>query len=106
MDVLWRFHSSVSELDSKWLNDFSAQFTDKSLDKFSVEDLGMLRRKVWEKEGSDPTKWNVPTLWRGEDGKFRDDDLVRILTEATDDPAGAFRARGAFAHLLSSCLLY
>jgi hypothetical protein len=31
---------------------------------------------------------------RGPDGKFSDDDLANILHNATESPAGAYRARG------------
>lgn len=33
-------------------------------------------------------------LKRSADGKFSDDDLATILQDATESPAGAFRARG------------
>ena len=34
------------------------------------------------------------SLQRGPDGKFSDDDLARILQQATEKPASAYRARG------------
>lgn len=44
--------------------------------------------------GDDPRKWNIPGLRRGRDGRFSDDDLARVLTNAISEPAGAFRANG------------
>jgi hypothetical protein len=42
--------------------------------------------------------WN-DSLTRGEDGRFSDDDLARMLLDATATPGGAWRARGAPAVL-------
>jgi hypothetical protein len=49
-------------------------------------------------------------LKRQGDGSFRDEDLAKILHDATEDPAGAFRARGTpgtttVLLYLSSCSL-
>ncbi len=33
-------------------------------------------------------------LKRGPDGKFSDDDIARVLHNAVENPAGAYRARG------------
>jgi linoleate 10R-lipoxygenase len=38
--------------------------------------------------------WTFANLERDEDGKFNDGDLARILMDATEHHAGAFRARG------------
>jgi hypothetical protein len=40
----------------------------------------------------DTYAWNY-SITR-EDGRFRDDDLARILQNATEAPAGAYKARG------------
>ena len=40
----------------------------------------------------DPHKRPFAKLERGSDGKFSDDDLVKILMEAVEDPAGSFGA--------------
>jgi hypothetical protein len=34
-------------------------------------------------------------LKRNEDGRFSDKDLAKIIYEATEEPAGEFRARGS-----------
>lgn len=41
-----------------------------------------------------PTEWMIPGITKGQDQKYSDDDLARILQNATAEPAGAFRARG------------
>ncbi|KAF5338872.1 hypothetical protein D9611_008746 [Ephemerocybe angulata] len=40
---------------------------------------------------------NFGGLTRGANGKFSDDDIARILQDATEDPAGQYRARGTAA---------
>lgn len=48
-----------------------------------------------KKGGGDPLKWEIPGLKRNPTTHmFADDDLARVITEAIDAPAGAFRARG------------
>lgn len=50
----------------------------------------------WLKENLDtdkPETWTFDKLKRGADGRFRDVDLVNILTAATDTVSGAFGAR-------------
>ena len=47
----------------------------------------------WEKSlPDDPITRPFAHLQRGEDGKFNDDSLVQILTEAIEDCAGSFGA--------------
>lgn len=36
----------------------------------------------------DPSQRNFGGIERGEDGRFRDEDLVKILKESIEDPAG------------------
>ncbi|KAJ7079447.1 heme peroxidase [Mycena belliarum] len=47
----------------------------------------------------DPRARTFGGLIRGEDGRFADDALARVLQDATASPAGAFRARGTPAAL-------
>ncbi len=35
-----------------------------------------------------------PSLKRGSDGRFKDEDLAKLLQDATSNRAGAFKARG------------
>lgn len=47
-----------------------------------------------QKAGPDPRKWETTGLKRdATSGRFNDDDLTRVLTEATDEVAGAFGAK-------------
>ncbi|KAI5926181.1 heme peroxidase [Camillea tinctor] len=95
-NLLYRFHSIISQRDEKWLNDFLASLfpgTTKKLDELTPQELlqGLLR---WEQNiNPDPSKREFDGLKRGPDGKFKDEDLVRIMTESMEAPAGLFGPR-------------
>lgn len=92
-NLLYRFHSIISQRDEKWLNDFLASLfpgTKKKLDELTPQELlqGLLR---WEQNiHPDPSKRTFDGLKRGADGKFKDEDLVRIMTNAMESPAGMY----------------
>lgn len=53
-------------------------------------------KKVGEEERAlpkDVRQWNVPGLKRQADGKFDDDELAKILLDATEEVAGSFGAQ-------------
>ncbi|EEH21749.1 hypothetical protein PABG_03965 [Paracoccidioides brasiliensis Pb03] len=92
-NLLYRFHSCISQRDEVWLDDFFGEIfksTGKSIDELSLKDglqaLGRFESMI----PKDPSKRNFGGIERGEDGKFRDEDLVRILKESMEDPAGSF----------------
>ncbi|GAA5987999.1 hypothetical protein JCM10908_002020 [Rhodotorula pacifica] len=65
-------------------------------------------RKVWDgmnKElGDDPRKFTFGGFKRtGKDGTgpFRDEDIIKTLTNGTEWVAGAFKARGKFSFMLN-----
>jgi hypothetical protein len=62
-NLLYRFHSAISEL-FQGLVEF-----EKTLPK-------------------DPSKREFGGIERGPDGKFKDEDLVKIMKESIEDPAG------------------
>jgi hypothetical protein len=45
-------------------------------------------RSLGDKAPKDPGEWAFGGLKRGEDGSFKDEDLVRLMQEATDNVAG------------------
>lgn len=61
------------------------------------QDLGIIIEDLKSKMGADdkPHTWTFGDLKRDpETGYFDDDELVKILQEATDEVAGSFGARG------------
>ncbi|EQL31703.1 hypothetical protein RJZ56_006768 [Blastomyces dermatitidis] len=92
-NLLYRFHSCISLGDEKWLDEFFGEIfksTGKPLEELTLKD-GM--RAIAQFESlipMDPSQRNFGGIERGEDGRFRDEDLVRLLKASIDDPAGAF----------------
>ncbi|GAA5936600.1 peroxidase/cytochrome P450 family protein [Sporobolomyces koalae] len=96
-DLLYRWHACVSQKDTKWVEDLIRKYTKTPFDQMTPEDYGRIYRGLAGEMGSDVKKWTFGGLKRsGKDGagRFSDDDLVRVLTEGTEEVAGAFKARG------------
>ncbi|QSS58355.1 hypothetical protein I7I51_07779 [Histoplasma capsulatum] len=92
-NLLYRFHSCTSLGDEKWLNDYVAgifKSTGKSLEELTLKDGMQAIARFETLIPKDPSQRNFGGIKRGEDGRFRDEDLVRILRASIEDPAGAF----------------
>ncbi|KAH0432490.1 linoleate diol synthase [Colletotrichum camelliae] len=96
-NLLYRFHSCISKKDERWIDGFfSKLFPDRKpedLQNVGMQELGAALMKFEMGIDKDPSKRTFDDLQRGEDGKFKDEDLVRVLKEAMEDPAGTFGAR-------------
>jgi linoleate 10R-lipoxygenase len=109
-NLLYRFHSCISKKDESWINKFFLKlFPGKSVEDLSKVNWNELGEALQEFEKNIPQDPSVRTfddlvtqpdgsrklepLKRQEDGRFRDEDLVRVLKESMDDPAGTFGAR-------------
>lgn len=103
-NILYRWHAAISENDEKWIEGvFREHVGDKPFDELTKEDFGKAVRELGKSLGSDKRKWEFGGLKRdATTGRFNDADVVKILSEATDDVAGAFGARGAWALLLGA----
>ncbi|KAJ7078001.1 heme peroxidase [Mycena belliarum] len=104
-NVLYRWHPTLSAPDEKWTEDvFNGMFKNKPFDQLSVKDFGAAFGRTFSVIDPDPSKrtfgghvgpdGKFVGLQRGPDGKFSDDDIAKILLDATEAPAGAYRARG------------
>ncbi|KAI2620829.1 heme peroxidase [Xylaria nigripes] len=96
-NLLYRFHSCISQKDELWLNNFFLKlFPGKKaedLKDVNIRDLGQALVAFENSIPKDPSQRTFDGLERQADGKFKDEDLVKILKEAMDDPAGVFGAR-------------
>ncbi|KAG8221573.1 heme peroxidase [Butyriboletus roseoflavus] len=93
-NLLYHWHASICEQDEKWLNGlFRDLFQDKNPATVTTKEF---RKVVREKimPSGDVKTWTFGGLQRGPDGLFADQDLTRVLQDATERRAGAFRARG------------
>ncbi|KAI0640160.1 heme peroxidase [Trametes polyzona] len=97
-NILYRWHATTAQEDIKWTESiFSEAFKDtgKSFDQLELKDFVPAVVKTWKNVETDPRKRTFAGIKRGPDGRFSDDDLARILQDATEKPAGTYRARGA-----------
>ncbi|KAJ7827293.1 heme peroxidase [Mycena leptocephala] len=95
LNLLYRWHSTTSAHDEKWTEDlFEMVLRKKSLDNVTLKDFGDAFGRILTSVHTQPSKRTFGGLKRSADGKFSDDDLATILQDATESPAGAFRARG------------
>lgn len=95
-NLLYRFHSTISLRDEKWLEEFLTSLfpgSTKTLAELSPQELfaGLMRFEA--NTNPDPSKREFANLKRGADGKFNDEDLVRVMTASMEDNAGLFGAR-------------
>ncbi|KIJ60758.1 hypothetical protein HYDPIDRAFT_116812 [Hydnomerulius pinastri MD-312] len=93
-NLLYHWHSSISAGDEKWLNGmFGELFEDHDPTMMSTKEFReVIREKIVP--SADVQTWTFDGLQRGADGSFADKDIARILQDATEERAGAFRARG------------
>ncbi|TNY23059.1 linoleate diol synthase [Rhodotorula diobovata] len=93
--ILYRWHAAISQKDERWVEElFESAIGDKSVDEMTGDDFKAAVGILAQKAGPDPRKWETTGLKRdATSGRFNDDDLTRVLTEATDEVAGAFGAK-------------
>ncbi|KAG9780764.1 heme peroxidase, partial [Aureobasidium melanogenum] len=95
-NLVYRWHSAISVKDEKWTNElYQALFPGQDVNKVTEADLLNALRKWLSKVDPDPSKWELGggKYKRTERGTFRDEDLINILSDATEDVACAFGPR-------------
>ncbi|CAE6439322.1 unnamed protein product [Rhizoctonia solani] len=101
-DILYRWHSVVSHDEEKWtLGLLQKLFPDKNPGELTKADffqaLGRLRSGPVHESlvvHPDPSKRNFGGIVRGDKGRFDDNDIAKLLHNATEDPACRYGARG------------
>lgn len=94
-NLVYRWHSAVSDKDDKWTRKlfvelFEGKAPEDVPQRELLETLGKLQSK---EEAKNPQDRDFHKLERQENGKFRDEDLSRILVEGIEDCANAYGAR-------------
>ncbi|UNI17110.1 hypothetical protein JDV02_003486 [Purpureocillium takamizusanense] len=96
-NLLYRFYACILKKDEGWINNFFLKlFPGRKPEEFenvSWTELGQALARFEESIPKDPSVRTFDGLERQNDGTFKDEDLVRILKEAMEDPAGRFGAR-------------
>lgn len=88
-DLLYSFHTLVSQKDTKWIEEtYRAYFPGKNPAELPPAELFKALDDHKQKQPSDPSQRTFAGLTRGSDGAFADADLVVILVESIEEPAG------------------
>ncbi|KAI9681280.1 MAG: hypothetical protein M1817_002563 [Caeruleum heppii] len=92
-NLVYRWHSCISNRDDKWTRDlYKELFPGQDPEKVSQREFLARLEKMEQDIPKDPSKRPLAHLSRGPNGSFDDDELVKILAESIEDPAGAFGA--------------
>ncbi|KAH7911753.1 heme peroxidase [Hygrophoropsis aurantiaca] len=93
-NMLYRWHAAISAHDEEWLTGlFDKVFDGKDSKSMTSEDFQRAARTLVA-PGTDIRNWTFNNMMRNSEGRFDDGELAKILHDATEHPAGAFRARG------------
>ncbi|KAF8192973.1 heme peroxidase [Pholiota molesta] len=94
-NTLYRWHATLSEMDVKWIEDIiEAALGRNDFENLTPEDYIRAFKISAPNKNEAPTERTFGGLVRGQDGHFNDADLARIIFDATEAPAGMFRAHG------------
>lgn len=92
-NLCYRWHSTISQGDEKWIEQVYLDLMGKPADQVTMPELLQGMKKVEGMLDPDPSKRTFAHLKRQEDGTFKDEELVQILTHAVEDVASSFGAR-------------
>lgn len=92
-NLAYRWHSAISAGDEQYTQHIYENMMGKPADEVTVQDLLMGLGKMEKNLPADPSKRTFANLKRQEDGTFKDDELVDILSNAAEDVASSFGAR-------------
>ncbi|OJJ87377.1 peroxidase/cytochrome P450 family protein [Aspergillus glaucus CBS 516.65] len=92
-NLAYRWHSAISANDEKYTEKIYEELMGKPAEEVTIPELLIGLGKYEANLDRDPAKRTFAHLERQEDGTFRDDDLVNILSNAVEDVASSFGAR-------------
>jgi linoleate 10R-lipoxygenase len=87
-NLAYRWHSAISANDEKWTEKVYEELIGKPGSEISTQELLMGLGKYGASLPKDPSQRTFAGLKRQEDGTFKDEELVNILTSAIEDVAG------------------
>ncbi|KAK0204772.1 heme peroxidase [Desarmillaria ectypa] len=94
-NLLYRWHATLSRKDTQWTEDhlrkhgLGGRVRENEVIPQDFETVPIIHPPP-----DDIRQWTFGGLSRGSDGRFKDDDLAKLIQGATADRAGAFKARG------------
>lgn len=104
-NLLYRFHSAISQRDAKWTDNFlNGMFPGQDIANLAPHEFAQGLGEKMASISNDPSRRTFhdvdgKPLMRGPDGKFSDRDLMHIIKTGIEDPAGLI-LYPAFSHTL------
>jgi hypothetical protein len=93
-NLIYRWHSVISVRNERWLNDHMASiFPDLKMEDLTLNEMRAGIRRHAAQVPIDPGRRTFAGLERDASGHFSDEELVKILTDATEDVASSFGPR-------------
>lgn len=92
-NLCYRWHSCISEMDEKWIQDFYKSLLDGYEGPIDVQRMIMAVKRFEMSVAKDPAERTFDGFQRGPDGRFNDDELIEALSTAIEQPGGAFGGR-------------
>ncbi|KIM75809.1 hypothetical protein PILCRDRAFT_665455 [Piloderma croceum F 1598] len=89
----WSAMASLSEVE-RAQKGMARLFPGKSVDAITLDDFEAAIETSRAEMNQDPRNHGIPGLRRGDDGRFSDNDIARVLQTATESIAAAPRGRG------------
>lgn len=87
-NLVYRWHSATSLKDEQWTEKIYKELFGKPASEVPMHELLAGLSKWYHEMPKDPVQRPFAKLQRGPDGKFSDDDLVKIITEGIEDCSG------------------
>lgn len=92
-NLCYRWHSCISHKDDLWIQKFFEELVGEPYEEMDIKTLIMASKKFEASLPADPGACTFGGFQRGVDGKYSDHDLIDALTEAIEEPGGAFGAQ-------------
>ncbi|PGH07589.1 hypothetical protein AJ80_07978 [Polytolypa hystricis UAMH7299] len=92
-NLAYRWHSTISQHDERWVDGVYQELFGKPAEEVSMPELLAGLGKWQHNIDKDPSQRTFEGLKRETDGRFKDEDLTRILTDAIEQVAGSFGPR-------------
>ncbi|RMZ82446.1 hypothetical protein DV737_g2059, partial [Chaetothyriales sp. CBS 132003] len=100
--VLYHWHAALSAADADWMEELIRKNLPelKSLDDMTPQHFEkVMKQEVFKLLVVPSREWTFGGLKRGQDGRFSDADLGRVVKDCIEEPAHAFGAHGTPASL-------
>ncbi|KAH6688549.1 heme peroxidase, partial [Plectosphaerella plurivora] len=89
-NLVYRWHSVISQRDEQWFEDVSAVHLGTDLGEHNFHEHVKAMSEFLASIPEQPKERTFGGFKRGPDGRFDDDDLACLWKESVNDPAGAF----------------